>query len=53
MHLLVGTDGQQKMSKSLGNYIAVEDRPNEMYGKVMSIPDSLMMDYFELLTDVT
>ena len=52
MHLLVGTDGQQKMSKSLGNYIAVEDPPNEMYGKVMSIPDSLLMDYFELLTDV-
>jgi tyrosyl-tRNA synthetase len=52
MHLLVGTDGQQKMSKSLGNYIAVEDAPAEMYGKVMSIPDSLLMDYFELLTDV-
>ncbi|HUV53504.1 MAG TPA: tyrosine--tRNA ligase [Dehalococcoidia bacterium] len=52
MHLLVGTDGQQKMSKSLGNYIAVEDLPPEMYGKVMSIPDSLLMDYFELLTDV-
>jgi len=52
MHLLVGTDGQQKMSKSLGNYIGVEDAPSEMYGKVMSIPDSLIMDYFELLTDV-
>ena len=52
MHQLVGTDGQQKMSKSLGNYIAVEDLPPEMYGKVMSIPDSLLMDYFELLTDV-
>jgi tyrosyl-tRNA synthetase len=50
--LLVGTDGQQKMSKSLDNYIAIEDTPNDMYGKVMSIPDSLMMDYFELLTDV-
>jgi tyrosyl-tRNA synthetase len=50
--LLVGTDGQQKMSKSLGNYIGVDDPPHEMYGKVMSIPDSLMMDYFELLTDV-
>ncbi len=50
--LLVGTDGQQKMSKSLGNYIGVDDPPNDMYGKVMSIPDSLMMDYFELLTDV-
>jgi tyrosyl-tRNA synthetase len=50
--LLVGTDGQQKMSKSLGNYIGVDDPPNDMYGKVMSIPDDLMMDYFELLTDV-
>jgi len=49
----VGTDGQQKMSKSLDNYIAIEDPPNDMYGKVMSIPDSLMMDYFELLTDVS
>jgi len=52
MHLLVGTDGQQKMSKSLGNYIAVNDTPEDMYGKVMSIPDDLLMDYFELLTDV-
>jgi tyrosyl-tRNA synthetase len=52
MPLLVGTDGVQKMSKSLGNYIGVDEPPNEMYGKVMSIPDSLMMDYFELLTDV-
>ncbi len=50
--LLVGTDGQQKMSKSLGNYIGVDDPPHDMYGKVMSIPDDLMMDYFELLTDV-
>jgi len=53
MHLLVGTDGQQKMSKSLGNYIAVNDTPEDMYGKVMSIPDDLLMDYFELLTDVS
>jgi len=50
--LLVGTDGQQKMSKSLGNYVGVDDPPNDMYGKVMSIPDDLIMDYFELLTDV-
>jgi tyrosyl-tRNA synthetase len=50
--LLVGTDGQQKMSKSLGNYIGVDEPPPDMYGKVMSIPDRLMMDYFELLTDV-
>ena len=51
--LLVGTDGQQKMSKSLGNYIALNFTPEEMYGKVMSIPDDLLMDYFELLTDVS
>jgi tyrosyl-tRNA synthetase len=51
--LLVGTDGVQKMSKSLGNYIAIEDPPDEMFGKVMSIPDSLILDYFELLTDVS
>jgi tyrosyl-tRNA synthetase len=49
----VGTDGQQKMSKSLGNYVAITDTPEDMYGKVMSIPDDLLMDYFELLTDVS
>ena len=52
MPILVGTDGVQKMSKSLGNYISVEDSPKEMYGKVMSLPDVLMMQYFEYLTDV-
>jgi len=51
--LLVGTDGSQKMSKSLNNYIAVEEPPQTMYGKLMSLPDNLMMDYFELLTDVS
>jgi len=51
--LLVGTDGSQKMSKSLGNYVGIDEPPHEMYGKVMSIPDSLIMDYFELLTDVS
>jgi tyrosyl-tRNA synthetase len=50
--LLIGIDGSQKMSKSLGNYIGVAEPPNEIYGKVMSITDSLIMDYFELLTDV-
>ena len=50
--LLVGTDGSQKMSKSLGNYIGVAEPPDEIYGKVMSIPDSLILDYFELVTDV-
>jgi tyrosyl-tRNA synthetase len=51
--LLIGTDGSQKMSKSLGNYIGVAEAPNEIYGKVMSITDDLIMDYFELLTDVS
>jgi tyrosyl-tRNA synthetase len=50
--ILVGTDGNQKMSKSLGNYIGVDEPSNEMYGKVMSITDKLIIDYFELLTDV-
>lgn len=52
MPLLVGTDGVQKMSKSLGNYVAVEDPPNDMYGKLMSLPDELIVPYFECLTDV-
>jgi tyrosyl-tRNA synthetase len=50
--LLVGMDGSQKMSKSLGNYIGVDDPPKDMYGKVMSIPDELIMPYFELVTDI-
>jgi tyrosyl-tRNA synthetase len=50
--ILIGTDGSQKMSKSLGNYIGVDEPPNEIYGKVMSVPDSLIIDYFELVTDV-
>jgi tyrosyl-tRNA synthetase len=50
--LLVGTDGSQKMSKSLGNYIGVDEPPSEIYGKAMSIPDSLIVDYLELVTDV-
>ncbi|MCD6169392.1 MAG: tyrosine--tRNA ligase [Candidatus Latescibacteria bacterium] len=53
MPLLVGTDGVQKMSKSLGNYIALDDPPEQMYGKTMSIPDKMIYPYFELLTDVT
>jgi tyrosyl-tRNA synthetase len=51
--LLVGTDGGDKMSKSLGNSIAVEDPPHEIYGKAMSIPDSLMWDWLLLLTDLS
>jgi len=50
--ILTGTDGTQKMSKSLDNYIGVAEPPQEIYGKVMSIPDSLIMQYYELLTDV-
>ena len=50
MPLLEGTDGVKKMSKSVGNYIALEDKPGEMYGKVMSISDTLMYRYYELLT---
>ena len=50
MPLLEGTDGVRKMSKSFGNYIALEDRPEEMFGKVMSISDELMIRYYELLT---
>jgi tyrosyl-tRNA synthetase len=51
--LLVGTDGSQKMSKSLGNAIRIVDRPDEMLGKVMSLPDSVIVTYFELVTDVS
>jgi tyrosyl-tRNA synthetase len=51
MPLLVGLDGTEKMSKSKGNYIAVEEKPHEMFGKVMSIPDALMENYWTLLTD--
>jgi len=50
--LLVGLDGHEKMSKSLGNAIAVEDPPKEMYGRTMSIPDDLMWEWMLLLTDV-
>jgi len=50
--LLIGTDGHQKMSKSLNNQIGVAEPPREIYGKVMSIPDLLIADYFELVTDV-
>jgi len=49
--LLEGTDGVQKMSKTLGNYIGITEPPNEIFGKVMSISDELMLKYFEILTD--
>ena len=51
--LLEGTDGIHKMSKSLGNYIALNDQPEDMYGKIMSIPDDLIVKYFLLLTDLS
>jgi tyrosyl-tRNA synthetase len=51
MPILVGLDGERKMSKSLGNYIGITDTPNEMFGKLMSISDVLMWSYYELLTD--
>jgi tyrosyl-tRNA synthetase len=50
MPLLEGTDGIKKMSKSVGNYIALEDQPGDMFGKIMSISDNLMLRYYELLT---
>jgi len=51
--LLVGTDGVKKMSKSYGNYIGITEPPEEMFGKIMSISDELMWQYWELLTDLT
>lgn len=53
MPLLEGTDGVQKMSKSLGNYIGINEPPQEIFGKVMSISDDLMWRYYELLTDAS
>lgn len=52
MPILVGLDGVQKMSKSLGNYVGIAEPANEMFGKLMSIPDNLMPQYYELCTDV-
>jgi tyrosyl-tRNA synthetase len=52
MPILVGTDGVQKMSKSLDNYVAVDEPPIDMYGKLMSVSDDQIMSYFEYLTDV-
>ncbi|HEY2391843.1 MAG TPA: tyrosine--tRNA ligase [Candidatus Angelobacter sp.] len=53
MPILEGTDGVQKMSKSYGNYIGINEPPQEIYGKVMSISDAMMWRYYELLTDVS
>ena len=51
MPILIGTDGKKRMGKSLNNYIGITEPPQEMYGKLMSLPDQLMRGYFELLTD--
>jgi tyrosyl-tRNA synthetase len=53
MPILVGLDGQRKMSKSFGNYVGITEAPGEMFGKLMSIPDELMWSYYELVTDRT
>lgn len=53
MPLLEGLDGVNKMSKSLGNYIGITDSPNDMFGKVMSISDSLMWRYYELVSSIS
>jgi tyrosyl-tRNA synthetase len=53
MPILVGLDGERKMSKSLGNYVGITEVPAEMFGKMMSIPDELMWSYYELVTDRT
>ncbi|MFF2155727.1 tyrosine--tRNA ligase [Paenibacillus chitinolyticus] len=53
MPLLEGLDGVNKMSKSLGNYIGIDEAPNEIYGKAMSVPDELMLKYYELATDLS
>jgi tyrosyl-tRNA synthetase len=51
MPLLIGTDGVEKMSKSYDNYIGIDDTPQQMFGKTLSIPDNLIIPYFELVTD--
>ncbi|HET7259901.1 MAG TPA: tyrosine--tRNA ligase [Candidatus Acidoferrum sp.] len=53
MPILVGLDGQRKMSKSLGNYVGITEPPDEIFGKLMSIPDDLMWTYYDLITDRT
>jgi tyrosyl-tRNA synthetase len=53
MPILVGLDGQRKMSKSLGNYVGISETPSEMFGKLMSLSDAMMWPYFDLVTDRT
>ncbi|CAM3132235.1 tyrosine--tRNA ligase [Streptobacillus felis] len=52
MPILVGLDGVEKMSKSLGNYISIKDTPTDMFGKIMSISDELMQNYYEMITNI-
>ncbi|HAA33629.1 MAG TPA: tyrosine--tRNA ligase [Cyanobacteria bacterium UBA8553] len=52
MPILIGTDGVQKMSKSLGNYVGLREHPSDMYQKLQKVPDNLLEQYFELLTDL-
>ncbi len=52
MPILEGLDGKEKMSKSLGNYVGINEEPGQIYGKLMSIPDEMMLKYFELLTNI-
>ena len=53
MPILVGLDGQRKMSKSLGNYVGISEAPSDMFGKLMSLSDEMMWPYFDLVTDRT
>ncbi|GAB4272040.1 MAG: tyrosine--tRNA ligase [Candidatus Rifleibacteriota bacterium] len=53
MPILEGLDGKEKMSKSLGNYVGINEEPRQIFGKIMSIPDELMVKYFELLTNLS
>ena len=53
MPILVGLDGQRKMSKSLGNYVGISETPSDMFGKLMSLSDTMMWPYYELVTDRT
>ncbi|MEK6645862.1 MAG: tyrosine--tRNA ligase [Candidatus Firestonebacteria bacterium] len=53
MPVLIGMDGKQKMSKSLGNYIGIDEEPQEIFGKLMSIPDEIMIQYYELISDLS
>ena len=53
MPLMEGLDGERKMSKSLGNFVGITEKPSEMFGKLMRVSDPLMARYYEVLTDIT